>query len=77
MLLLLALSAGGALLFLYLWGRIYDRRWRDWERLLPPEGWLPRTLPGGNTAIWKTLALWLALLSVIFLAWRFAQIPPS
>ena len=34
MLALLGLSAGGGLLFLALWGRINERRWRDWETLL-------------------------------------------
>ena len=31
---MLALSAGGGLLFLALWARISDRRWRDWDTLL-------------------------------------------
>jgi hypothetical protein len=34
MLVLLGLSAGGGLLFLALWARINERRWRDWETLL-------------------------------------------
>lgn len=34
MLLWLALSGVGGLLFLLLWGRINERRWRDWETLL-------------------------------------------
>jgi hypothetical protein len=34
MLVLLGLSAGGGLLFLALWARINERRWRDWEMLL-------------------------------------------
>jgi hypothetical protein len=34
MLLWLGLSAGGGLLFLALWARINEQRWRDWETLL-------------------------------------------
>jgi hypothetical protein len=33
-LLVLGLSAGGGLLFLFLWSRISESRWRDWETLL-------------------------------------------
>lgn len=34
MLVLLGLATGGGVLFLALWGRINERRWRDWEALL-------------------------------------------
>lgn len=34
MLAVLGLATGGGLLFLALWGRLNERRWRDWETLL-------------------------------------------